>query len=345
MRITTLVCLLLLMPWQLQAQNADPAAADPEIAAEVAPGEPEVILEPPGDEAQDRASDREPAERDDDDAVVDVPGRVARLSLIEGDVSVAPAGTEELAEAVLNRPLTSGDRVLVDTGGRAELQLGSTNIYLDGGSALSFVELSDGTLRVSLTEGTAVIRVRRKQADEVLEVVTPNSTIALLRPGEYSIDADPDGTRTTLKTRSGEAEAFNERDSFKVRARQQGVFEGSDTLRAQITELGERTAFESFANERERRDSESRSAEYVSRDVIGYEDLDEHGDWIEEPEYGDVWRPRFVEVGWVPYRYGRWAFISPWGWTWIDQARWGFAPFHYGRWAYLRSRWCWVPGP
>jgi hypothetical protein len=24
--------------------------------------------------------------------------------------------------------------------------------------------------------------------------------------------------------------------------------------------------------------------------------------------------------------------MSPWGWTWVDNAPWGFAPFHYGRW-------------
>src|SRR5437867_1713415 len=35
---------------------------------------------------------------------------------------------------------------------------------------------------------------------------------------------------------------------------------------------------------------------------------------------------------------------NPWGWTWVDDAPWGFAPFHYGRWVWYRSRWCWAPG-
>jgi hypothetical protein len=38
-------------------------------------------------------------------------------------------------------------------------------------------------------------------------------------------------------------------------------------------------------------------------------------------------------------------WMSPWGWTWVDAAPWGFAPFHYGRWATFGGRWCWVPGP
>jgi hypothetical protein len=36
--------------------------------------------------------------------------------------------------------------------------------------------------------------------------------------------------------------------------------------------------------------------------------------------------------------------VRPWGWTWVDDAPWGFAPFHYGRWVYRRDVWCWVPG-
>src|SRR5438552_4111658 len=53
---------------------------------------------------------------------------------------------------------------------------------------------------------------------------------------------------------------------------------------------------------------------------------------------------RGVATGWAPYRYGHWAWVEPWGWTWIDDASWGFAPFHYGRWVYVGGGWAWVPG-
>ena len=61
------------------------------------------------------------------------------------------------------------------------------------------------------------------------------------------------------------------------------------------------------------------------------------------PEYGQVWYPP-VSPGWVPYRQGHWAYVAPWGWTWIDDAPWGFAPFHYGRWVQIGGRWAWTPG-
>jgi hypothetical protein len=78
--------------------------------------------------------------------------------------------------------------------------------------------------------------------------------------------------------------------------------------------------------------------------MIGVEDLDENGVWMALPGYGQVWSPNRVPAGWAPYHFGRWAWVEPWGWTWIDDAPWGFAPFHYGRWAFLQSRWVWIPG-
>jgi hypothetical protein len=79
--------------------------------------------------------------------------------------------------------------------------------------------------------------------------------------------------------------------------------------------------------------------------VTGYEDLDDHGHWHYVADYGPVWTPTAVAVGWAPYRYGHWGWVEPWGWTWVEDEPWGFAPFHYGRWAFVQSSWCWVPGP
>ncbi len=79
--------------------------------------------------------------------------------------------------------------------------------------------------------------------------------------------------------------------------------------------------------------------------MTGYEDLDDYGRWQYVGGYGTVWVPSGVASDWAPYRNGHWAYIDPWGWTWVEDEPWGFAPFHYGRWAYAGNRWCWVPGP
>ena len=96
---------------------------------------------------------------------------------------------------------------------------------------------------------------------------------------------------------------------------------------------------------RDKRLDDSVSARYVSPGVIGYQDLDGYGHWVQAPTYGNVWIPNSVPAGWAPYRYGHWAWIAPWGWTWVDDAPWGFAPFHYGRWVSYGGYWGWAPGP
>src|ERR1700691_3974753 len=54
---------------------------------------------------------------------VDPPTRAARLSYVEGAVSVQPAGVDEWTVASINRPLTSGDQLWSDRGSRAEIDL------------------------------------------------------------------------------------------------------------------------------------------------------------------------------------------------------------------------------
>ena len=291
------------------------------------------------------AGAQQPADSGDPGDASDPPGRVARLSYTDGSVSMAAAGTEEWADAVINRPLTSGDRVWVDNGAHAELQAGSASIYLDQGSGFSFVDLDDNQIHMNLTDGAVVVRIRRQRDDEHIQVDTPNTTVSLLRPGEYHIQVVDGGATTVVQTRTGESEVAGEHNTYHIPANEEGVFKGTDQVTADINAIPARNGFETWANERESRAERSQSAQYVSNEVIGYEDLDSNGDWVSEPEYGYVWQPRTVVVGWAPYRYGRWAWVAPWGWSWIDDSPWGFAPFHYGRWAYARDRWCWVPGP
>lgn len=93
------------------------------------------------------------------------------------------------------------------------------------------------------------------------------------------------------------------------------------------------------------REEHSVSSRYVSAGVTGYEDLDDYGSWHSDADYGNYWVPNDVNSGWVPYHEGHWAWVAPWGWTWVDAEPWGFAPFHYGRWAIINGSWGWVPGP
>ena len=100
-----------------------------------------------------------------------------------------------------------------------------------------------------------------------------------------------------------------------------------------------------WAASRDQREANVASARYVSREADGVEDLDDYGSWSIVVGLGPVWIPSGLPAGWAPYTAGHWAWIEPWGWTWVDDAPWGFAPFHYGRWVLRVGAWCWVPGP
>ena len=119
----------------------------------------------------------------------------------------------------------------------------------------------------------------------------------------------------------------------------------SGTQAYQTEPFGVPDDFDAWSAARERGLMNSPSGDYVPPDMPGTQDLDSNGTWELTPDYGYVWAPLVVAAGWAPYRFGHWAFIPPWGWTWIDDAAWGFAPYHYGRWVQWNSAWCWVPGP
>jgi hypothetical protein len=113
----------------------------------------------------------------------------------------------------------------------------------------------------------------------------------------------------------------------------------------QSADLPQPDEFDQFALQRDARWDNAPSKRYVAEETIGYQDLDDYGTWSNDvPEYGNVWYPSQVAVDWSPYHSGHWAWVGAYGWSWVDDAPWGFAPFHYGRWAYVGNRWGWCPG-
>src|SRR3981081_3266237 len=82
----------------------------------------------------------------------DPPSRVARLSYASGTVSFNPGGTDDWVSAVVNRPMTTGDKLWTDNGARAELHIGSAAIRLASNTGFSFFNLDDRKAQIRLTE-------------------------------------------------------------------------------------------------------------------------------------------------------------------------------------------------
>jgi hypothetical protein len=277
--------------------------------------------------------------------LADPPIRAARLGYLQGPVSFAPAGDDIWVEARLNRPITIGDSLWTDDNARTEVQFGTATVRLDEYTSVQLLNLDDRTIQLQLTQGRMHVRAHRMRSGEVFEIATPNVAFTIVQPGDYRVDVDPRDNATTVSVRRGLGEVYGEGTALTLRSNDAVRFFGHDLREREFYSLAPLDAFDRWAMDRDRRAQRAVSARYVSPEVVGYADLDLYGTWRSEASYGHVWFPREVAREWAPYRYGHWSWIDPWGWTWVDDAPWGFAPFHYGRWALFGGRWGWVPGP
>jgi len=275
----------------------------------------------------------------------DPPSRVARLSYIDGSVSFQPGGQGEWGTATRNRPVTIGDKIWSDNNSKAELQAGQASIHISSMTALSFLNLDDQTTQMRLAEGTINFRVREMREGDVYEVDTPNVAFTVTQAGAFRVEVNENGDGTRVTAIRGEGQVIADGQTYTIHAGERGEFNGIDNVSYFVASAPAPDDFDRWSSDRDRRDDDSISAKYVSREVPGYSDLDDNGTWSEEPDYGPVWYPNVVDVGWAPYSYGYWNYIGPWGWTWVDYSPWGFAPYHYGRWAFIGNRWGWCPGP
>ena len=292
----------------------------------------------PPNQGQDQAQE--------DDQAQDPPARVGRLNYSQGSVSFRPAGEDDWVSAVPNRPIASGDDLWTDENSRAEVHVGSTAVRMGPKTGITFLTLDDRTTQIRLAEGSLILRVRHLDDDDSYEVDTPNLAFTLLQPGEYRIDVSEDGSRTVTSVWHGRGRVTGGGLTYTVVADQSATFTGNEQhLDYDLGQVPDSDGFDQWAFDRDDREDRADSANYVSREMTGYEDLDEYGDWNYVAGYGTCWRPRAVEIGWAPYRFGHWVYVGPWGWTWVEDEPWGFAPFHYGRWAFVSGGWWWVPGP
>ncbi|CAN7147255.1 DUF6600 domain-containing protein [Massilia sp. LjRoot122] len=267
------------------------------------------------------------------------PGRVGRVSLAQGKVSISGEVGDTTTDALVNWPITTRNLITTQPNGRTELRIGSTAVRIDDDSSLEVTELDDDSLRLRLHYGSASIRILSEEVLPEFELTTPQGRVRMTRPGRLRVDAERVRDTSVVSVFDGEARVDGGGASLTVRAGRSAELRDDDvrTLQAQ------RDAFDDWALARDRTLDGSRSAQYVTTEMTGYEELDRHGTWQEDIEYGPLWIPS-VASSWVPYRDGRWTWIAPWGWTWVDNASWGYAPFHYGRWVQVRNRWAWAPG-
>ena len=292
-------------------------------------------------------------------AWADPPGRVGRITYIEGDVSFYNDPDDGWRKAQINYPVTGENSLWTEGNARAEVRIGPSAIRIGDDAVFDFVKLQDDLALGYLQRGSLNVRIRQfgsLDAADRLQIDTSEGRFILEGNGRYRLDVSAAGGESRISVFSGSArfEGVNREDArLSIDAGKRLTVRTTGGMTDLRFDSASESPFDRWAENRDQQwdQTHTRFARDNTRETLispymtGYEDLDTAGDWIDDNQYGRLWTPRVIVANWAPYRYGRWSYVRPWGWTWIDDAPWGFAPFHYGRWVQLRSRWCWWPGP
>jgi hypothetical protein len=269
-----------------------------------------------------------------------------RLSLVEGQVSFWRTGGQDWTPAQPNTPLAAGDSIYTGWGSNAEFQVGP-RAYVRIGEAtqLQISSIEPDYVQLRLTAGEASLDLRQLMPGHSVEVDTPNAAFTVEHVGYYRFNIDQ--RSTTLITRRGGSATLTPSNgqATRINAAEEVVASGTDAPTLETYAAPEVDTWDRWNYNRTDSLLDSMSARYVPAEVYGAADLDHSGTWRTVPEYGPVWVPEAVAPGWAPYSAGHWIYDPVYGWSWVDDARWGWAPYHYGRWVNVNGIWGWAPGP
>lgn len=267
----------------------------------------------------------------------------ARLSLVEGDVQVRVADSDDWLPAATNTPLYEGDSVWTPVGSRAEVQLKDGSVIrLDARSALNVLKVERDFLQFNLAMGRAYLRTVAAM-EWSLQFDLAESTVRVNDKGRYRLEIDERGEEEVSVFRGS---AYVESYGGRTRVRTGEMLTVEDS-RSEISPVNPQDAWDRWNSDRDARQArrQSEGERRLPEELVVYEEeLSSAGEWIVTREYGQVWRPRlYVSAGWAPYREGRWIWRGG-EYVWISYEPWGWAPYHYGRWTIIAGYgWCWVP--
>jgi len=209
-----------------------------------------------------------------------------------------------------------------------------------------FVELNPGSRQMQLGAGTVDL-AELQGADGGAQIETPSVTVRPNQSGDYRVSVTANG-QTFVTARSGSATVGTGTGSQTITPGSTLVAYGpyanpSISLQGAI-------GYDSFDQFNISRDQSIASAynanPYLSPQLAGYSNLANYGSWQNVPGYGWAWAPNNQnQNNFAPYQNGQWAWEPASGYTWVDNAPYGYPTTHYGSWFNNPSYggWLWQP--
>ena len=260
----------------------------------------------------------------------DLPLRVGRVADVGGELLLAPQDRpEEWSPIGINYPVASGDNLWVGAEGRAEVDYGAGQFRLAGDTNVHVSRLDDRQLALFVAQGRVIVRLRVRDRDEVATVDTPNTQVQLTRPGPLPDRGEP-GPQRRRRWSSARARRWSASPAAPsrcCRGRSRSASGADPRVRRRAQRIRHRRL-----RRVERRPRPPLRAQPLGELRLAADGRAGRSSTATAP--GTRTRPTApsgiptaVAVDWAPYRYGRWAHVGRWGWTWVDDAPWGYAPF------------------
>ena len=246
----------------------------------------------------------------------DLQRAVARISLINGDVSVRRGDSGDWVAGIINAPLLADDRISTGPNSRAEVQFDAANILRMGGNAeIRLTQLEYARYQMELAHGTITYNVVRPSGVNV-EVDTPSIAVRPSKQGIYRISVN-DAGETEVTVRAGQVEVYTPRGSQPVQAGQSLIARGNGSdAEFQIVAAIPYDDWDRWNADRDAMLTRAASYQYVPQGVYGAEDLDNYGSWENVPSYGYCWHPTAAMdagLGTVPI-----GTLGVGGLVWVD---------------------------
>ncbi len=275
-------------------------------------------------------------------AQVETSDGVARVSLVQGDVTVQRADSGTWVAATINTPLVPGDAIATGQGARAEVQVDYADVVrLDQNTEVKIADLTRSRIQLQVGQGLVdYVVLQNPQATS--EVDTPNVAVEPSGQGVFRIDVNSQDL-SIVTVRQGQSQIATPQGSTTVNEGQQITLQGTQNPEYQIADAQPQDGWDQWNSQRDSVISRAQNYQHVNHYYTGAQDLDAYGHWVYVPNHDWCWTP-YVDAGWVPYSAGSWVWEPYWGWTWVSYEPWGWAPYHYGRWFLYGNSWMWWPG-
>jgi hypothetical protein len=299
-------------------------------------------------------------------ANADTTTRAARLTYLQGTVTISQAGNTAGEPAQLNLPLLAGVQVSTGQDGQAEVEFEDGSIVrITPNSALSLDNLSiepGGIFTTNLTLLSGLVYLELRATPQYLyalnaggDIVSPveNATIRVNFDEAPATFAVLDGTAHVERQRGANTDPALGSYQADVRAGESFRADTTDPNRYFLTSQIASDSWDQWnedldnAAAAQAADTTPVRDNYAGAQGYGWSDLDANGNWYDVPGQGPVWQPQVAvdDSSFDPYGNGAWVAYPATGYIWVSAYPWGWTPYRCGNWSHYNGfGWGWAPG-